>query len=637
MKFKNLIISLLPMILGTKALAQVNPKSSELYEAKAKLEQLITERYKNTISTTLEKDAYDVSVQVNLVPVPPKKTDEVVVDNKKTDQATAQATAQNPQTPFDLTVGLVNADALIQKYEQEIQELKDQQKNIVQSLAQKQPESIETKYTVSSVMILVGLSPELGSKYSSELRTWLQKKVTADFGNIGKAEVEMIKAKPKAKPEPKEEKTFWDQVSSVQHLLGQMIFGLALIFTVLLWKMMASKDSQEQRQMTIQMNNETQRSAPAPAPAAVASAETDKPARLAVDTEVQERNARDIMGKITWIAIESAEQMTSVFHTWLEMGDKGRLKTACLLDVLATHAGTKQFQEHKFNLSWEQIIPTEHQRSMNLIFEKMKGLDFNQRTELLNEVYWDLISMKTLGSKSLNRPFGYASSLIGSQVRGLISGQNPQMKALFVMHLPEIECTKVMKTLDVSDKKSILESSLSMDKVLSTDIEAASEALKFEVKRMIAGDGVVSVQAMVPKLLNALTPMEELTILMEIAGNMSDGGNSIKQNIPSLAFVHEWPKEAASLLWSSASADEVLTYLRFVPKMTDTVLSYCSPMVQTIVRDDLAKPDMFNEDMKTRFLTTLKTKLLQFVNQGSVNLGVIFDQQHDQGPMRAAS
>lgn len=618
-KLIGLIFSTL-FIASSLGYAQSKERNTSLLEAKSRLEELIGQRLRSTIATTLDKNAFDISVSIKLVPAPPKKT-----------LAISPEVRERTEGTLDLTVGLIDADSLIRKYEDEIKELKNREALYSSRMvAEDKPEFI-----VKSIEVFVGLDAAFGDEYAKELEGWIQNRLTPDFGKAIKTNVSLLKTAPLPTIS---RQTPIDILTKFQSLLGYALLAFAVILGTLLMKFLSSKDAKEQRKLTAQLQQSV-KSADEAKQLTPVMEENKKPLLEAPTgpTAHELEAIRELHGKIIWSSSGNLDNLNGVIHGWLETGDRGLIKTACLMDVLISVSGRKESTGRGFNLEWDKVIPNEFQKKMRDTFEEMARLSAGEKISTLEEVYWDLVSVKTLGAQSLSVPFQYVSAIPAHEVRNLLAAQQPQIRAMVVLHMPEEAREDYMRRLPLEDKREIVEQTLQMEKVLSTDIETASETLKYAIKKQDVNTKVISLKSLAPKLLESVSIVDEIMLLRDISQKLSDGGNSIKRSFPSLAYVSEWPEKSLKLIFNSASSDEVQAFLRLMPELSSQILPLCAPRVQTIAGDDLRKEDSMSIEMKERHLSSLKLRMLQVLNTQGLNLEEVFPEVESTGGLRAAS
>ncbi len=620
------IALLLTLVLGLslpEAQAQKKNQSSSLLEHKARLEEIITQRLSSTIATTLQKDDFNVSVQVDLVEVPLKK--ETI---KK--EATQRVEMERP---IDLSVGLVDAESLIRKYEADLQEAREHALIISQRVAAE----VKPEFTVKSIQVLVGLKSSLGADYAKELEGWIKQRLSSNFGPAVSVTTSLLKSAPVT---PEEPKTAFDFLNKIQSLLGFIVLSCAGLLAVLLMKFISSKDASENRKLTAQIQQsmrlqQEEKAALAKEEEPPKKSELPEPSSAFSGHELEA--IRELKGSIVLSLSENSARLNDVLQEWFDTGEKGMYKAACLMDVMVSAKRVLAEAQVGLHIDWSRAVPFNLQRQMAEIFANMSSMTSIQRIQILEEIYWDFISLKALGPSALSQPFQYVEAMPVNDVKNLLAGQQPRLRTLAVLHMNEETLEDYMKRLPFEGKREIIEETLQMEKVLSTDIEAASETLKFAIKQKQDDVRTVSLKSMAPKLLSALSALDEIKLLRELSAKLSDGAVSIKRSIPALAFLGEWPENLLKRVFASAVNDEVMAFLRVMPELKDRILPLCPPRVQEIVSGDLSKPDQMSDETKERYLSALKLRLLQTVNREGINLEEVFPETSAKGDLRAAS
>lgn len=603
------------------ALASVGHSQSKgslgFIETKAHLEELISTRVQATLATTLEKSAFNVSVEVNLVEAPVKKT-----------EVLTKARSEKKVSTEDLSVGLVDANALIEKYEAEAQALHEQVPVATQSDLARSP------YIVKAISVSVGVQDSLGDAYAKEIGDWLKKRLASDFKESVTTHVQLLKALP---TKPVRPKGLLDYLTSLQILVACLLLSGVILLSVLLMKLMGSKDARESRKLTaqLQQNMRLQQEQ-----AQLSAEKSNKDEREFPEDDrarpVELEMTQSLQEKVYFSAADNVAILGEVFQSWMENGERGFFKTAMLIDVLMSLGRQKNQVNSTSSFDWSNVIPAQFRKKMRGVYEKIAIMGLPERIRILEELYWDLISIKTLGNNSLVQPFQFVSSVPMPEIRTLLANQNSQMKALAVLHMSDDLREDYVRKLSFDGKKEMVEQVLQMEKVLSTDIDVASETLKFEVKKTADESKTVSLRSMTPKLLEAMSAIDEIQLLKDLCRKLSDGGIYLKRSFPSLAFLHEWPQSTAKMVLSQAGSDEALAFLRMMPEQKDVLLTLLPPRVQTIVADDLGRADTSNGESKERALSALKLKMLQVMNRESIQLEEIFPE-NAKGGLRAAS
>jgi hypothetical protein len=590
--------SFILVVLSTAAFAKSSQQTS-LFEEKTKLETAITSQIRNILATALDKSTFEVSAQVTL-----------------TDAKSSMAHDEKPTKPMDLSVGLIDAESLIHRYQDEIQELSTQQ-------------NTGPNFWVKSVQISVGLDSSLGKPYALELEKWMTKKVAADLGVKTKVFVDLIKDKPEKKENPK---SFFDYVSQLQLLIGLLVLALTALLLLALSKFIVSKDTLEKHKFTAELNQNIKSKEEEAKPVEeLEPAEEEKLLALAETPEIVLQKLASLQSKIFWAIHGTTQQLEKILKVWTDSGKKGFYKAACLIDILLAGEGK---DVGKFAIAWDKLIPENSRKDMREIFESMATLSAEERIEILEDVYWDIVSLKTLGAGTLETPFDYVGRLSMPEIYNVVLKQDPKLQALTVLHMNEDVRNDFIKGISFENKKELVASCYSMDDVLETDLQVASESLKFQFSRSSQSEKTLSIPSMTPRILNSFTVIEEIQVLNELKEKLAGKIMSVKRSHPSLAFLMDWPTHYLKLVFARANNDEVTAFLRLYPETSTQILALCPPRVQTIVSDDLPREDRMTMESKEKNLNSLKLKMLQVINSENINLETLFAEVG--GNLRAA-
>jgi hypothetical protein len=163
-----------------------------------------------------------------------------------------------------------------------------------------------------------------------------------------------------------------------------------------------------------------------------------------------------------------------------------------------------------------------------------------------------------------------------------------------------------------------------MKQIQFTDLETASETLKFEVKRTAQKKGQVQVSSLMPQLFTHLSAFEEVQLMSQIVPKLSDRGQVLKRSVPSLYFLSDWPQPLLKELLAEVSSDELLCLVRCLPQHQDYFISLAPQRTQDIVLDDLKLQDTWDLSKKEAVLKSLKTRVLKKLNRQGISLAQIF-------------
>ena len=198
--------------LKNNILISLNP---EALSAKAFLEDLLSRRYSQELSTLVKRENFSLGTQLDLTQI--KRPESKDPDNEP---------AEEPLS--DLMIGQLDPENLLKKFGGTVQ----------QSIM---AESFLKDFQIKSVGVTVGLSESLGPEAKADVEKWLSKRLTDEFGQVGKSHVLITKIPiEKEKIKPQEfEPNLWDKLEKFQALAGQLVFALCLIFGIFLWKILS--------------------------------------------------------------------------------------------------------------------------------------------------------------------------------------------------------------------------------------------------------------------------------------------------------------------------------------------------------------------------------------------------------------
>lgn len=174
---------------------------------------------------------------------------------------------------------------------------------------------------------------------------------------------------------------------------------------------------------------------------------------------------------------------------------------------------------------------------------------------------------------------------------------------------------------------------LSLKDVSVREIQTINELFKTQLSLKADVDQRISTWEVFPKLIADMSVIDEIIILNEINQKLPDSIDSIKKQIPILAFIPQWNPKVTERLFAIASSEEIKSLLRVRPDWSDLVLSKCPDLVRTIITDDLKQVDNFSQEEKEKYLKSLKSKLVGLITNGETSLQKLY---HETEVKRAA-
>lgn len=477
------------------------------------------------------------------------------------------------------------------------------------------------QYKIARVAVTVGISDRYPDEYLTELQHWVDQRVDAEFGANGHAYVERMepappapekeeKNSPQAQQQPQnpqaasptkelsDEEKWLQRFSALQNFLGLLMLAIASIVGVVLWKMIGRDHLGRDIALKLQRTDNAALPGGAPVSGPIEMRMTAAPGLLGApgmggagggggggdDLQVKMllAKSRDLTAKVGSLAFELEDQLEDLVRIWLEAGEDGHLKTACLLDTMMSYASTSPDAG-----DWEIPIPKTHERHLSRVFQTMSTLGLDKKTMLLEESYWDLLSVKTLESERPKRLFSYLRTLESTDLEKVLRQADPRVKAVALYHLePQLQ-SAVLSGFSPSERSSVFSEALRIDKLGSQELESLDQRLRQDVNRLVIEQPEVGFQRQLTQLLATMTPMEEITLLPEVVASLPDGGYALRKKKPSLAFMDTWSLRARQLVFASASVEEITGLLRAKPEFKNVVYEVCPPRIVTIVDDDL--------------------------------------------------
>ncbi|MDR3606918.1 MAG: hypothetical protein P4M08_06000 [Oligoflexia bacterium] len=573
----------------------------EVLGAKAFLEELLVRRYAQELATSVDRASFTLGGQLDLTdapktvaPEPPKEAES--------------------QTPPDFELGTLNPEELIKKYTSD-----------PESVARVQ--GFLKDYRIRAVTVSVGLKNDLAPEVKSQVEKWLGARVTAEFGKIGKGVVSYISV-PGEKPKPP--KTFWDRLEQFQELAGKLVLALAFLLGALLWTLMSLMRS------TAAANPSADASQAASAQVAPAEegwgssvdeslvkgpqdqdsaaekgaekgsgmAEEEAPAvenpSIAREIEQFSRRVSDLLPRMTG-------GPASLIRAWCQNGEEGQLKLACLAEAAGKDLG-------------KLPVPVDMLQSVSKVFSKMPDLGMKEKRDLLKKIYWDFLMAINLGAESFEQPFDYLGGVNVKMVNQTLMSQNPKMKTLVALYMPEKLRQAYFKSLNEDAKRDLLNAAAQMSDIPADELKS----LDHDFKSMLRPDGaksLVSLEMSLSKIVDAMSPLEQIKIISGMAGGAFE---KFKRTAPSLAFVGEWTNEALSRLLSQVMPDELAAFLSLKPELQERFFALCPPMTAEVASDELRRADTMKESDRNRLLSALSDRIKGMIAKKEIHLEDVF-------------
>ncbi|MBX2989215.1 MAG: hypothetical protein KF802_15105 [Bdellovibrionaceae bacterium] len=618
MSFRSGLLFLASFFAVNGAFAQARPTSA-LMEIRTKLEKEIQGNLENAIATQLERGTFNVSVSVKL------------------SEAGDAKPPEQPKIPSDrplgLDLGAINVEEIVNSYEREIEELK-----LKQAQARKED---KPRFNVDRIAVDVGLAEDYPEEYRKTFADWLKAKVAKDFGRIAQSSVNVIhRLKVIEKPKEEIHKTPFDRLRELQQLSGLLILGLLLALGAWLIGRSLIKAAREQQNVALQptgtFNLESN------LPAAAAAAEEARPEMDATIPPLEHLpspvHTETLVTKIAFVCIELQGRLNELVRVWIDSGEEGYIKTALLIDAMMT-AREKMLTQAgampMLQIPLDEDLVTSREEHLAEAYRRIIQMDFAERIPVLEQIYWDLISVRTLGLQSLRRPFDFLSGMGADEVKELLKTQKKESRALALLYMNEDSRVEIFEKAENEEKENLVQEILMHSQMTQQSIWDSDTAVKVTAMNYAqpGRERLVNLFPRTLEVLSVLNSLDEIRILRNVAPSLPDRGYDLKTQYVTLAFLEEWKPEFVRKLMSNAGSDEITALVRALPGAKELIFEQCPPKVKLIVEDDLkvtANPDLTVMAAK---IESLKNKWMRLVQAEKIQLVKVFRSE----PVREAA
>lgn len=571
----------MPMLFVSLFALAANEDTAEILSSKSYLEDILVKRYTQGLSTIVDQKTISVGAQLEISEIPPEDV---------------PATSDEDSAPFDLTVGNLDSDMLTKKYATEAEK-----RAIVSFLSNKK---------IKSVLISVGLKEDLGAEVKASVEKWIADRAKNEFGDRAKTEVTFVKEITQKK-EPEAPHDFMSKLKDFQMLAGIALFALAILLVGILWRFTASKvnlvnnTTGEGQQLKLTADGKILTDGKTEGAGGVAAGGAS-----GLQLEERMRLAEESFSlgqKINAIVPRVSPDLEKIIQAWCNAGDEGKLKLAAFADAVGKEMG-------------KLPIPKGAASDMAKYFTQMSKMEIAQRKDILDKVYWDVVTVMNLGAASLEQPFSYLAGTEVDTISDILMSQNPKLKTLVSLYLPEDVRKKFIAPLTIEQKMEMLENAANLKEISSDELNQVNTSIRSQMSGDVSADQV-KLDMTFEKIVSMLSILEEFEIFPKL---QNEEMTKYKKKNPSIAFLHEWPDDKLAILLSKLRSDEVVIYLRFMPDQKDRVLKISPPMTAEVVSEDFAQPDKASQAEKEAALKNIVEVAKGMVASNEVDLSAIF-------------
>jgi flagellar motor switch protein FliG len=559
--------------------------SAEILSAKSFLEDILVKRYTQGLATIVDKQAFVISAQLDVVEMPATDKKNDPIKNFKVSE-----------TPFDLTVGSLDSEQIIQQYASP-----EEQKAAVVSFL--------TTKKIKGVFVSVGVREDLGEDMKKNIEAWIKTRVEKEFGSIAKYEVAFLKDIPD-RPSREVHKNWIDWLNQFQALAAVTLAALTFFLAVLFWRFTTSKlstsntSSGEKAPITLK----TEGFLGATAGGGIGGSGSSMTTLSDDDVKKTTEDAFILSQKINALTPRISDEINNLSRIWSLAGEEGQFKLVCYADAIGKELGRLP-------------IPPEVINDIAKIFGRMSQVSIKEKKEALEKVYWDLMTTLNLGSSALEQPFSYLNNLeTGEDVNHILMDQNPKLKTLVSLYLPKDVRRKYIKGLTDEQKLELLETATQLNQISTGELKKYETVVRGRMAPDTQED-TVQLDMTFDKIVSSLGLLEQFDLLPKMK---STELQDYKRRIPTVAFLNEWPEDKLGLILSRLSADQILLYLRLNSDMKDRFLKLSPPMVAEVLEDDLLRTDTSSSADKEAALKQIESVMISICKNKEVDLTEIF-------------
>ncbi len=577
--------------------ALFTPKSLGAIEI---LEDIVVRRFSQELATIIDRNAFIMSAHLDLVEAKPEQ-----------EQDGKAVSERDDQLPLDLLIGSLDVGREVKHYAAQQQGFDGEMKDPVADQQDSDHfRDFLKSFQFKRLVVSVGLKDALPPDVKNKAESWLHRRLASEVGKMGEGTVSFIQS-PQPKPSSlPESKTILDRMSELQDLIGKLIIALAMILVVLIWKMTsrnATSDKSDVKPDIIRIENSSAELGKEVLPLPIQTIELKEKENIAQQSAQLLDDIENHKKRIHELAMKNWKYTESMLRVWCAAGDEGKLKVPLFAELVGQEVG---------NLA----IPADALQGLLPVFNRMPEMKLDEKCALLKKIFWDLLSIVSLGPESLERPFGYLGAMNLRMVKNVLIDENPKLQMLVSLYMPRELRTSYLNSLSLDQKRAMVRTAARMSEIPNDELRSSDRQIKTKLK-LDYGSQAISLEMGLERLRESLSPIEEIVLFSNLSGDALD---EFKKKTPSLAFLNSWRDQPLSQLIAKASPDQIVTYLRILPELKDRWLALAPRMTAEMVEDELSMGDNLSGEQKTRHMVAFLGVLDALIQQKMINLEQVF-------------
>lgn len=506
-------------------------------DEKFKLEKSISERLEQTLKTRLDKNFFDITVEVKLKIRP---------------------------------VGFSAHRMEEMRHSENFKSLYVSELN--QAVRQN-----SRPYELEALKITLGLSDQIDQKYRESLKAWLTDWANSMFGKIAEAQIIIRPSNVTLTKNSPFQGGFWEALNSslarYQNFLGMIFLGLVILFM-----------------RYFPANKKSAVNAIEPVPQVVAlplsEVAASEPMLVSSDDSNKRNNLLSLKKKIAWLSSGMVSHTENLISLWMERDAKSHLKIAAWLEALAE--GSSGAAEN-YRAPIPTLPPAVH-ALLPKTLAALNEMDLGSQYNLFQEVYSDILAGEYQEKEPRYQDFEFLQRWPESDLIQAFNHLERSSQVTFLSRLPKAVRKKLSASLDQNLLRDVLTSSLQQEP--ATDEQLLKDLLAWDEvhhpkPRKASPDFVYNIIKL-RDAWSALPPLEEALWLYQAVLNYPELKEKLSHCKDNVAFLGDLAPEQLRKICMMTKTRELAAVIKLLPFLRSPILGVCGEMM---------KRDVLNEEV----------------------------------------
>lgn len=507
-------------------------------DEKFRLEKAISERLEQALKTRLEKQYFDITVEVQL-------------------------SRKNPSLQMGGKARGETPDELQRWYNNQL-------RNLSRHISSGEGLDMARPFELDSVSITLGLSDRVQENYREDLRIWLQKWVATSFGEKGSIALVVRPSNIIAKKSSPPTTQKFD-IGRYQNLIGLMFLGLVFGFAFLL-QIFRNKPSK------------TQGHGLSPLPSAALPATGTLPPPPPPALPDARALAESCKNKIVMIAPGLQSQIELMVQKWSYGEHQNYLKIVALLEALA-EKGPSLNRESKSSIP---ALPPHMHAQLAKGLAELQMLQPEHLLALYQEIYTEMLIGSPLAVESVDPEYKFLEHLDNEAFLNLLSFLDDDYKVALLNHLTSEQRRQYSDLVSREEFARILNHSMTCEEPAEKDFKEKISQWK-KVSHSLRGVDLHLKLAKLREILSAFSRLEGAIWLHQLSVQHPQIKKLIQEDGPQIAFLADWSPETLRKFCQSTKTRELAAAAKCLPFLSSTLLSGCGEVTRMAVETEMLK------------------------------------------------